>query len=56
MAELLDKTADMLEKTVDIDRLFSQSRRASELPEGDTLEKDSYGKQKVHLQKSGKDQ
>lgn len=70
MAELLAKTADMLEKTVDIDRLFAIAEgaselpdsdiltttdRASELPEGSTLEKDSYGKQKVHLQKSGKD-
>ena len=69
MAELLAKTADMLEKTVDIDRLFAIAEgaselpdsdiltttdRASELPEGSTLEKDSYGKQKVHLQKSGK--
>ena len=54
MAELLDKTADMLEKTVDIDRLFAIAEGASELPEGSTLEKDSYGKQKVHLQKSGK--
>ena len=54
MAELLAKTADMLEKTVDIDRLFAIAEGASELPEGSTLEKDSYGKQKVHLQKSGK--
>ena len=54
MAELLDKTADMLEKSVDIDRLFAIAEGASELPEGSTLEKDSYGKQKVHLQKSGK--
>lgn len=69
MAELLAKTADMLEKTVDIDRLFAIAEgaselpdsdiltttdRASELPEDSTLEKDSYGKQKVHLQKSGK--
>ena len=44
----------MLEKTVDIDRLFAIAEGASELPEGSTLEKDSYGKQKVHLQKSGK--
>ena len=65
----LAKTADMLEKTVDIDRLFAIAEgaselpdsdiltttdRASELPEDSTLEKDSYGKQKVHLQKSGK--
>ena len=46
--------AKVLEKTVDIDRLFAIAEGASELPEGSTLEKDSYGKQKVHLQKSGK--
>lgn len=54
IAEMLAKTADMLEKTVDIGRLFAIAEGASELPDDSTLEKDSSDNQKAHLQKNGK--
>lgn len=54
IAEMLAKTADMLEKSVDIDRLLTIAEGASELSDRNMSEKSSLGSQKDILTGTGK--